>query len=103
MKNLRRLFLHVPVVILTNGSCKIFKDSCKNPTRLFLHVLVVILTNGSCKIFKDSCMNYDNSCMILTHNSCKIIQEFYKRIFLQDFCKLMLLTCKILTDLARYF
>ena len=48
-----RLFLHVLVIIITNPSCKIFKDSCMNHIRLFLRVLVIILTSGSCKIFKD--------------------------------------------------
>ena len=67
-----------------------------NHIGLLLCVLVVILTNVSCKIFKYSCVNHerifqDNSCMIWTHNSCKIFQESYKTLFLQDSCKLMLL------------
>ena len=89
-KNLTSLFLHVLVVILTNGSCKIFKDSCKNHTRLFLHVLVVILTNGSCKTFKDSCKNHKRLFLrvlvvILTNDSCKIFKDSCKnptRLFL---------------------
>ena len=50
--------LYVLVVILTNGSCKIFKDSCINHIQDYFFVLVVMLTNGSRKIFNDSCMNH---------------------------------------------